>query len=164
MLKAHDSEILGYVADPERKAYVCFRGDEDFFLVLNFDVPEEYSWSPDKQGNTQTGLLRLVEYKSGLLEDFQAGSITWRKLKRDNDEDAIARTDGKVWLGARKADATIDRQEITISYPFTNAKGGITDYVLRIRRATKRFVEDFAVKTDHTQFSINGYCGEYGAN
>lgn len=166
MLKARDSEILAYLDGNGVKTYVCFRSNEDLFLVISFREPSQYLWVPDKLHShffKQRGVVTAAEYRGGVMEDYRPAFVTWGKLGED-DENPTATPDRKTRLDSRVAEANVDHDEITTSYSFTNYKNGITDYILRIRRATKRFVEDFAVKTDHTQFSTNGYCSEYGGN
>jgi hypothetical protein len=164
MLRNADEDIVLALAPEfwQTKAYVCFHSDEDLFFVLSYDLPNPNLWTPDPKHPhkyTQDGALEFSQYRDGVSDVDQVADPTWTKWDLGSYTDA--RTTDKIEPDSGHAGASIDNSEIIVDFSFTNALKMITDYQLKVRRATKRFVEAFAVRGASGQTTSTGHCAEY---
>jgi hypothetical protein len=141
-------------------AYACFIEGEDRFLTVGFSMPASKEEVPSGVVTGDKGLLCLDEYKQGMPGDTQ------RSTELENDplapaEDkpaAMSPVTGKE-LGLSDVRAAVDSSAIWVSYSFLNGNGGKTDYQLKIRRSTKRFVETY--EGDKKTYTETGHCAVF---
>lgn len=150
-------------------SFVCFRPNEDTFIVLSFPDPVKESFAPvpSKPGITKTtGFFEYERFKDGVSEESEIALGDWTKLKI---------TDSVPFFStANTADpnATLSETELDYTHSFKNLAGTTTRYVLQLRRSTLRFNETFTYaeaspkqSTKQTpsqnQVTVSGYCTEF---
>jgi hypothetical protein len=142
LLEAHDKDILDSLSSPT--SYVCFRPNEDAFLIFHEDAPGPYRWQKldEGAGERQLGVPVLAEFRNGVVYRVTYGfGSYWFRSSPDSEPSFKSRSDEQFNDGAT---ILIDDTEISISHPFKNQNGGTTQYSLTIRRSTGRFMETFA--------------------
>lgn len=153
LLDAHDKDLVETFSTPT--SYVCFRPNEDAFLIFHVGAPEKDGWekAEDNVGQTQ-GFKKtagLTEYRDGVFYTDHSVREYWRRFRPD--EEPLFHSESK------DLKITIDGTEISIDYPFTNQSNGTTQYSLTIRRSTGRFVETFT--GDAAPVTHSGTCLVY---
>ena len=166
MLEKQDPDILKFVTDKSRTTYACFETDRDAFIMVSFAKPMEHAWHLDKQSNvwlTQRGNFTLNQYSNGVYDRGRVALPMWTRFGSEDEHPTAETAESKVPAGAnaRVADVSIDEGEVTVSYSFENIQNTVTDYLLQIRRSTRRFVETYGVKGAKSQVNDTGYCAEY---
>ena len=143
LIEAHNKELLSTISSPP--AYVCFRQNQDAFVIVHFDKPNSTRWSSSKElGEAQMSKLAYSDFRQGILYDAALIDGIW--TRRGSGDDAPA-FDGLETVGPWKgAIAKIDQSQLLITHPFANLAGGTTRYSLTIRRSTGRFNETFDVE------------------
>jgi hypothetical protein len=143
LLEAHDKDILDSISSPT--SYVCFRPNEDVFLIFHVKDPTEYFWlrlDDSSKGEKQYGSPVLAEFRNGLLYRTTNGIGYWFRSSPTEKEPIFkSRPDENYNDGAT---VIIAGTEISIDHTFKNQNGGTTQYSLTIRRSTGRFIETFA--------------------
>jgi hypothetical protein len=146
LLEADDQDILEIFS--LRPSYVCFRSNDDAFLIFTVVEPFESEWKKSDHGVGQIQKYEsdayLYEFRDGVSYMTHYAREYWRRivpaLGPEYHYQATQGTDKGLYIN-------IDDTEISIDYPFKNQNGGTTHYSLTIRRSTGRFTETFAVDT-----------------
>jgi hypothetical protein len=141
LLEAHDKDILDSLSSPT--SYVCFRPNEDAFVIFHEDAPGPYRWQKldEGAGERQLGVPVLAEFRNGVVYRITPGFGSWFRSSPDAEPLFKSRSDEQFNDGAT---ILIDDTEISISHPFKNQNGETTQYSLTIRRSTGRSLETFA--------------------
>jgi hypothetical protein len=87
LLDAQDKDILETLSLPQ--SYVCFRPNEDAFLIFHVRVPEKDGWekADDDVGQTQ-GFKKtagLTEYRDGVFYTDHSVREYWRRFRPDEE-------------------------------------------------------------------------------
>ncbi|MGA3016014.1 MAG: hypothetical protein ABSF62_02765 [Bryobacteraceae bacterium] len=153
LAEAHDKDILESLEPP---SYVCFRPNEDAFLIFHVDAPNTWTWkkSDDEDGQIQTSRATLTTYRGGLLDVAKAGLGYWRRSWSGQEPYFDSESTEGIFKGLK---ITILPTQVFVEYPFQNQNGGTTQYSLTIRRSTGRFTETFAVN-DTPSTTNSGTC------
>ena len=152
LVDAHDADILDRISAPP--LYVCFRPDEDSFLMISFREPRKYLWkqAKDSTDETQLAFLRVDEYRDGVSRSFKTADGVWRRYRADTQP--FMEIDMKDGFKG-----TVSENELVISYPFKNQEGGMTQHSLSLRRSTGRFMESFTIVPSTNSFATaSGSC------
>jgi hypothetical protein len=144
--------------------YVCFKEGADKFLVVSFNMPEE--WEKTTLGHlTGESMLCSDEYENGSPGDQRFSSLDWLRLDKYHDpSDANTPVTGKLFddklhVTPGETAATVGLSAISVRYSFTNKSGSLTDYKLLIRRSTRRFVETY--DADNKTYTETGHCAVF---
>jgi hypothetical protein len=144
-------------------AFVCFRENEDAFIIVSFEQPKDTDFQKDPKTGAITfpGLASIRRFSKGLSDESKLLFGTWAKAYPTSDPTFVSTSktsDNEVF---------IDRSELSISYSFTNLGKTKTNYSLQIRRSTLRFLETWQFpgnekeKAD-TRTSGSGHCAAFG--
>lgn len=138
------------LTQPASTTFVCFRRQEDAFLMLHFDLPLQWDVAydqpeqrPQRNGKDvdmmkAEGNLTLVEYKQKTRGRSFNVELTWWKAEPDPDRDATASASGNL----RSApSASVTSKEILLSLAHMNNGAPTVDYSLQIQVPARRFVE-----------------------
>jgi hypothetical protein len=140
LIDAHDKDMLESISS--HTSYVCFRPDEDAFIIFHAEKPRIELWKTSEDNLSQVQRLktvaRLMEYRDGVFYLAKFGSAYWERLAPNEEPTFHSETTDGRFKGLQMS---IDPAEIDIEYPFKNANGGTTQYSLTIRRSTGRFIE-----------------------
>jgi hypothetical protein len=143
LLEAHDKNVLDSLSSPT--SYVCFRPNDDAFLIFHVEAPTQYSWQWEKldggAGERQHALPALAEFRDGVLYRTTLGIGYWYRFGPGKEPTFKSEPDERL---KETAAVFMDDTEIFVDHPFKNQNGGTTQYSLTIRRSTGRFVETFA--------------------
>jgi hypothetical protein len=169
MLEARDPGIIPALTGHSVKSYVCFPEAEDRFILFTYRLPPQSStlWKKDKQIPSfltyANGSFIFRQFRNGVSDQYRSGAVIWSKLEGDDaNATAAAATAAQSKPGRYDVAVSIDNSEVSFSYSFPNVQKTTTDYMLQIRRATRRMLETYSVNAkDNSQFSLNGYCAEY---
>jgi hypothetical protein len=134
-------------------SYVCFRPEEDVFLVIAFHQPlpnESYG-----------DMIAYERFKNGLSDDFQLAYGTWKRdangLPALNDSKPPADKAALV-----SGSALITNDQLRFDYSFKNLAANTTDYSIELRRSTLRFSEHFESPETKGKGTVtlehSGYC------
>ena len=145
LIEAEDKDILDGLSSPT--SYVCFRPNEDAFIIFHVDAPNPYGWRQSADGVVQTqegkSSATLTEYRNGVLYTFRGDLQYWHRSGSGSEEFFHSETTEGLSKGL---DITIRDVQIYVAYPFESQNGGTTEYSLAIRRSTGRFIETFESK------------------
>lgn len=120
-----------------RPLYVCFRPNQDAFVIVHFYDPSPREWESDKHGESQSSRVIVREFRDGVLYDIKGIVGDWTRYRSEDEPVFEGERDGPF------KDVTIDQEQIHLEYPLKNLNGGTTRYSLTIRRSTGRFTERF---------------------
>jgi len=166
LVDSKDKDILDRLVGD---SFVCFRPDEDVFLIASYLKPDESAYlRTGKYTSEQTGIFFYNRFKEGLTDDYETAYGTWTK-------NTVAGED--VRFSAKPPySALIDAGEVSFSYQYKNMRGTNTSYLLQIRKSTKRFVETFDADdlpvsdknksatqkpAGASRYENTGYCAEF---
>jgi hypothetical protein len=135
-----DPEVLGILRHKCRvgggqsgTTYVCFKGEKDSFVVLAFNMPDQ--WEKGAHGLVKgESSMCLDEYENGIPGGSQ--EYAWLDWQRNEDVrpiQAVTRRGKSREVGTIDL-ATVDPAEVVVSY---------SDHKLNIRRSTNRFVDSY---------------------
>lgn len=145
LLEAKDKETLESISSST--SYVCFRPNEDAFLIFHVNAPRDNLWETlEAGGEKQFAPQFLAEFRNGVLYNNTLAFGNWNRYsfgKEVTEPTFTSRSDEGHDDGAI---VIIDAGEIAIEYPFKNQNSGTTQYSLTIRRSTGRFIETFSVE------------------
>ena len=133
MVTAKDADILGTMS--HASSYVCFRSNEDVFLI--FSIADPYTLKFKKQPNgflQASGWIVFKSYKGGQIDELQIGTGTWETPAEQSSPffNTVPKDDPNVY---------INDSQISLNHEFKNLGGGTTNYSLQIRRSTLRATE-----------------------
>lgn len=140
LLEAKDTELLDSLSSPT--SYVCFRPNEDAFLIFHVNAPmglwETLKSGRERQHNWQV----LGDFRNGILYHTATIGGEWNRYHfgKELTEPTFTSSDEEYNKGAT---VNIDAVEAFVEYPFQNQNSGTTQYSLKIRRSTGRFTETF---------------------
>src|SRR5471030_70038 len=159
LLEAKDEELLDSLSSPT--SYVCFRPNEDAFLIFHVNAPTDNRWEKLGGGKEQQASWQVLgQFRNGVLYHNATVFGDWHRYssgKEATEPLFMSLSDKESNEGAT---VNIDAVELSIEYPFKNQNSGTTQYSLTIRRSTGRFTETFAV--DNVSVSENsGTCVIY---
>jgi hypothetical protein len=144
LLDAHDKDVIELLSLPT--SYVCFRPNEDSFLILEHKDPlSPYEWRSldDGVGEIQQSTTNLIEYRDGVETSAKYVRRYWYRYSTTAKPLFRPEKTDDIYEGLK---LNIDDSEISIDFPFKNQNGGTTEYSLVIRRSTGRFVETFSAE------------------
>jgi len=171
MIENKDEDLLGAVKTP---SLVCFRDDEDAFVVLAEIVPSPnlVYRETSKVVSETSGVVFYYRFKKGLNDDFRYVSGMWSKLN-------LGEAPSISFESSKGSDTkvSISPAELSVSYQYKNLGGSITSYSIQVRRSTKRFVETFQFPDEpaapeknkpavpkrpgNTRMEYTGHCAEF---
>jgi len=160
MLNAKDKEILSWLEGTSDYTYACFSRKEDSFFLVGFTVPTSKSnWHTENGFASVTNIFNYNQYKDGVTSSNRFVPITWLRLENESAEDATASPyQPPNDTTPPKYQVSINNSEIEFSYSYDNVGGTTTDWDLKLRRSTLKYVVTFGVKSDHSQFTETGSC------
>src|ERR1017187_6427937 len=133
LLEAHDKDILDSLSSPT--SYVCFRPNDDAFLIFHVKDPTEYLWETlddSIKGERQYAWPVLAEFRDGALYRSTYGIGYWFRSSPNKEPLFKSRSDEPFNDGAT---VIIAETEISIDHPFKIQDGGTTRCSLTIRRS-----------------------------
>ena len=150
---------------------VCFRPNEDTFIVLSFADPlrDAFAPVPSKPGISKTtGFLNYERFKDGVADETEMAFGDWTKLK------VVDSIPFFNTANSANPNATLSDTELDYTYSYKNLAGTTTRYVLQLRRSTLRFNESFTYAEpsgkqptkrtpSQNQITVSGYCTEFQA-
>lgn len=140
MIAAKDPDILGTISHAD--SYVCFRSDEDVFLIFSFGDPYNLKFKKKEQSGLlqAPGWVVSKRFKTGQIDDLQIGSGAWETVDEETPPsfNTPSKSDPSIY---------INDSQISLSHNFKNFGGGTTNYSLQIRRSTLRASESMAWET-----------------
>jgi hypothetical protein len=154
LLDAHDPDVTRYfepVADVKSIIYVCFRPNEDSFVIFNTRlISSEDLWEPVPGGKPgeqrELSFPRWSEYRDGLKSFTRDAVGHWHRFAGSDAEPTFASDPFKEPYPGLKA--VIGPDEIDISYSFQTTRivnGELTtpliEHSMKIRRSTGRYIE-----------------------
>jgi len=161
------------LTQPASKTFVCFRQQENAFVVVHYDLPvqwelplEQPEQRPKRNGQevdvVEAGTnMTIVEYKESARAMSLRVDLLWSKAQGDSDRDAMAGTRGNPSV-------TVTGKQLVVNLSHMNNAGTsrVTDYSLQINRLTKRFAEQLPVAkseatTQRASVGENGYCSDF---
>ena len=146
LVDARDKDILDSLSS--KPTYVCFRPNEDAFLLIHVQPPSPYIWrtADDGVGQTQDfqSSVNLTEYRDGVFYTIKDGRASWYRSSPNSEPLFHSESTQGIFKGLK---ITVYPTEISFDYPFNNQNGGTTQYSLTIRRSTGRFTETFTTET-----------------
>lgn len=140
---------------------VCFRPEEDVFLLFSYDSPSpNLQKQEDSPRSEEAGSVDLINFRNGFAGGesvFFVGQWTSPKQGKQG-----FRFSGQSLLPGDDARVSIDKASITVSHAFkVHFDGPITHYALSIEISSRRFVETFTdpgAATGHFKKEDSGEC------
>jgi hypothetical protein len=143
-------------------SYVCFRKDEDTFIMLNYAPVTDSSFIKVDQYISESSSIAFYNlYAEGQSDDTTMIAGKWTKSTG-----SPPMFTGSGEKGAAKV--IIDDAQVLFTNEFTNLTKSTTQYTLQVRRSTLRFVETLEVvppatakDKSHKQFTRSGHCAAF---
>jgi hypothetical protein len=163
LLGAKDKDLLGAFGS-NQVTIVCFRSDEDAFVLINWETMGNFRKAPDKPNKPSVLLLAPViaefaVYSDGVFNIFHSWIDYWKKLPDRSDADAV--------ISATSKDGTfrVDATEVNVSSSYENKLGTTTKHSVSVRRSTGRFSETISAPNKkggkEDTFDRTGRCLQY---
>jgi hypothetical protein len=163
MVEGNDKDLLSAIQGFDH-AFVCFRTDEDTFIVVSISTPYTSTFrksATDKSLSTAYGRVRYKRYKDGVSDYIRFGPGSW--VRSEGISDSFETKEGAP------VSAFMDDDELNISFKYANIVKTTSDYNLTIRRSTRRFTETVYVKETRPgkpdyKSTETGHCTEFLPN
>lgn len=163
MVEGNDKDLLSAIQGFDH-AFVCFRTDEDTFIVVSISMPYPLTFhksATDKNLSTAYGRVRYKRYKDGISDYIRFAPGSW--VRSEGISDSFETKEGAP------VSAFMDDDELSISFKYPNIVKTTSDYTLTIRRSTLRFTETVYVKETKPskpdyKSSDGGHCTEFLPN
>jgi hypothetical protein len=154
---------------------VCFRPQEDTFLIVSYSVPDDDQYHPSstvKNKLEAEDFLSFSRYKDGILDDSNSFFGTLVKF--------VNLTTFPASFRAKNNDGSsgsIDSSEVSYNSEFKNLNNTKTSYNIQIRLSTLRFSETYtaedavppkaaksptpAAAPPQSRIGYTGYCAQF---
>jgi len=160
MLEKGDRDLVDAISGANQ-AVVCFRPDEDTFVLVSYGRVEgrPFLAGPELNLERSSATVKAMVYKNQISDDLRRWTGYWQKQAGQPKNQAVFASsnedEGKV---------RIDPSGLLISYDFSNPDKTTTTYTLQVRRPALRAVEAFESTTRQSKphrRSLTEQCSEF---
>jgi hypothetical protein len=144
-----DPEVLGMISG-DKRAFVCFREDEDTFVLVSWLMPMKSGFWPSKildgaappDEVRSAGAAAYVDYRGGVEQVLNCH--LWRGFWTAQSKALVDQASFSAATKDRAEWANVDSSQAKLVFTYKNSLRALTMYSITINLSTGRFLEEFS--------------------